>query len=228
MSKNENNPLKIVAFGDSLTFGHGIEKNENKWTSIIERELNYEVINSGINGNTSTQGLSRIKEDVLVYKPDYVIVNFGMNDHFMNDYNIPKTPLDGYRANLIKIAELIIAEGGTPVFVIPHKILEGEKGDDNGKGATYYYGRHPYKFYRDVEGANSQLKRYCDVIKEVAETLKLPLVDMYSATENLNPHEFLITLENSSEEDGVHINDQGARLYGENIIKKLNEIIKTK
>lgn len=38
------------------------------------------MINSGVGGNTSREALDRIGKDVLVYRPDLVMVEFGGND----------------------------------------------------------------------------------------------------------------------------------------------------
>ena len=216
--------MKIVAFGDSLTFGHGVPE-ENKWTSLLQKELGVTVINSGVNGNTSAQGLGRIKEDVLDHKPDFVLINFGMNDHFLCDMGRAKVSLEEYKNNMHQIVRLVKEIGASPVLIIPHKVLEGDQGNEEGKGATYYYGRHNPLWYCSVGGANEQLKKYCAAVKALALEEKLPLVDMYTYTEDINPHNYLITLENSEEEDGVHINPWGAELYARRIKEKLLELM---
>jgi acyl-CoA thioesterase I len=73
----------IVAFGDSLTAGLGVDHNEN-YPSNLQRDLDargyrYRVINLGISGNTTKDGVLRIPE-VLQYHPSIVIVAFGGND----------------------------------------------------------------------------------------------------------------------------------------------------
>lgn len=211
---------KIVAFGDSLTFGYGITRKEDKWTNILSKELGCEVINAGVCGNTSSQGLERIHNDVLIHKPDYVIINFGMNDHFMVNRNDARVSLEGYRSNIINIIRLIREQGASPILVIPHRFVEGCAGNGNmGEGASYYYGRHPEKWYRSVGGALNQLNNYCEVIRELAGELKVPVIDINEKSKNEDLYSILITLENSSEEDGVHLNEKGARFYG-NIIKE--------
>jgi lysophospholipase L1-like esterase len=56
--------LNIICFGDSITEGGHVEK-QHRWTSILQSMLdekwpdNYRVINKGIGGNTSAQGLDR-------------------------------------------------------------------------------------------------------------------------------------------------------------------------
>jgi len=73
----------IVAFGDSLTAGYGVSQGQS-YPADLERDLNalgyrYRVVNEGISGNTSKDGVLRIPE-VLQFHPSVVIVAFGGND----------------------------------------------------------------------------------------------------------------------------------------------------
>jgi acyl-CoA thioesterase-1 len=73
----------ILAFGDSLTEGFGVEENE-AYPALLEGRLredgyNYEVINGGNSGETSSGALSRM-EWTQTLKPDIVIVEIGGND----------------------------------------------------------------------------------------------------------------------------------------------------
>jgi acyl-CoA thioesterase-1 len=75
----------IVAVGDSLTEGLGVEE-EFAYPAVLEKKLQeqgyrYRVINAGISGETSSGTLSRIKW-VLTLKPDIVILVIGANDGF--------------------------------------------------------------------------------------------------------------------------------------------------
>jgi acyl-CoA thioesterase-1 len=73
----------IVAFGDSLTAGHGVNRDES-YPADLQRDLDargyrYRIVNLGISGNTTKDGVLRIPE-VLAYHPSVVIVAFGGND----------------------------------------------------------------------------------------------------------------------------------------------------
>lgn len=73
----------IVAFGDSLTAGRGVA-NDDAYPADLQRDLDargyrYRVVNLGISGNTTKDGVLRIPE-VLKYHPSVVIVAFGGND----------------------------------------------------------------------------------------------------------------------------------------------------
>jgi len=71
--------MKIVCIGDSLTTGYGVFKNE-RWTDILTKEYGFDIINKGINGDTSAGMLERFYEDVVMLSPDLVIIMGGCND----------------------------------------------------------------------------------------------------------------------------------------------------
>lgn len=69
----------IVAFGDSLVFGTGATQG-NDFVSVLSRKIGKPIINLGVPGDTTTQGLARIS-DVLEEKPGIVLVLLGGNDY---------------------------------------------------------------------------------------------------------------------------------------------------
>lgn len=81
-----NNSLRILCLGDSTTFGVGIIESKDTYCSqlkkLIEEDkgLNVEVINAGVPGYTSFQGLNSLKIKFSNYTPDIVITYFGNND----------------------------------------------------------------------------------------------------------------------------------------------------
>jgi acyl-CoA thioesterase-1 len=73
----------IVAFGDSLTAGYGVNEAD-AYPARLEKKLqaagfNWRVVNAGISGETSSGALSRVAW-VLKLKPDIVILETGAND----------------------------------------------------------------------------------------------------------------------------------------------------
>ena len=75
----------IVAVGDSLTEGLGVEE-EFAYPAVLGRELRargypYQVVNAGISGETSSGTLTRINW-ILTLNPDIVILVIGANDGF--------------------------------------------------------------------------------------------------------------------------------------------------
>jgi len=71
--------MKLLCIGDSLTFGYETEISK-RWTNLIEKELNIEVINAGINGDTTTGILSRFMPSLGDFKPSHVFILGGTND----------------------------------------------------------------------------------------------------------------------------------------------------
>ena len=73
----------ILAIGDSLTRGAGVEASD-AYPAKLESRLRadgyrYEVINEGINGQTSAGALSKVGR-WLSEEPDIVILETGVND----------------------------------------------------------------------------------------------------------------------------------------------------
>jgi lysophospholipase L1-like esterase len=69
----------IVCHGDSLTEGSEIVKNYT-WPVLVENQINIDVINSGIGGDTSGGMLGRFYNDVVQHRPDIVLILGGTND----------------------------------------------------------------------------------------------------------------------------------------------------
>lgn len=92
----------IVAFGDSLTSGQGVAYEQN-YPSQLQDELDragykYRVVNAGISGNTSRDGLGRI-DNVMRHKPEVAILVLGAND------GLRGLPVAQMRENLAAMVE---------------------------------------------------------------------------------------------------------------------------
>ncbi|MBI4857518.1 MAG: hypothetical protein HY818_12335 [Acetobacterium woodii] len=75
--------MKIICFGDSLTFGYQVSREE-KWHVIAEKKTGIQMVNRGVSGDTTEGMLERIQKQVLDAKPDGVILMGGYNDIFFN------------------------------------------------------------------------------------------------------------------------------------------------
>ncbi|MFU7529442.1 arylesterase [Qipengyuania sp. ASV99] len=79
--------VDIIAFGDSLFAGYGLDNPQDSYPAKLEaalrsRGINAAVVNSGVSGDTSAAGLSRM-EFVLNAQgntPDLFILELGGND----------------------------------------------------------------------------------------------------------------------------------------------------
>ena len=98
----------IVCFGDSITAGYGVDPGrsypDDLQTDLDNRGYHYRVVNSGISGNTTKDGVDRLK-DVLSLRPAVVIVEFGGND------GLRGIPIADTRRNLSTIVTTLLQAG---------------------------------------------------------------------------------------------------------------------
>jgi acyl-CoA thioesterase-1 len=69
----------ILAFGDSLTFGTGASPHES-YPAVLERMVGRRVVNEGIPGEITGEGLARLLEVLKREKPALLILCHGAND----------------------------------------------------------------------------------------------------------------------------------------------------
>ena len=76
-------PVKILAYGDSLIHGYGLDAGqtfpEQLETALRAQGYDVTVLNGGNSGDTTAAGLARL-DWALADKPDLVLVEFGGND----------------------------------------------------------------------------------------------------------------------------------------------------
>ena len=91
-------PVKIVAFGDSLTAGHGLAAEQSfpaKLAQALQRKgISADVVNAGVSGNTAADGAARLDWSVPD-GTDAVIVELGANDALRGiDPTLTRTALE--------------------------------------------------------------------------------------------------------------------------------------
>lgn len=99
----------ILAFGDSITYGYGVMQKDS-YPAQLQKKTGLHVINAGISGEESSEGLSRLSA-LLVNKPDLVILCHGGNDI------LRKRSDEKLKTNLIEMINLI-KESGAKVLLV--------------------------------------------------------------------------------------------------------------
>ena len=103
----------IVAFGDSLTEGYGLRRDES-YPAVLERELRrrgleFRVVNEGVSGDTTATALVRV-DSAAARRPAYVVVSLGGND------GLRGLGPDQMEANLRRIIERFQSVGAKVVL----------------------------------------------------------------------------------------------------------------
>ena len=146
--------FRVICLGDSSTFGMNVEAADaypQVLSKLLEEQTpgRFEVLNLGVPGYSSRQGLEMIQREVLRFEPDLLTFAYGSNGRFWpgtttDDANIrfnqsrfgaiataAKSGLDQlyiYRLvrKLVTVALYSLVEGGIAATNVPHRVtLEG-------------------------------------------------------------------------------------------------------
>jgi lysophospholipase L1-like esterase len=222
----DQSPIKLYLFGDSICFGQLVNAYKT-WAFNLAVELSeiknfgapFVVQNAGVNGNTTRQALQRMHYDVTSHRPDFIMIQFGMNDcnYWADDLLLPRVSHQSFVANIEEIVDRSVAAGVRHCFLnTNHPSLKGE-----------------FSHYSDITYDQSN-EQYNQLIRDVhkgmvSEGKPVTLIDMERT--------WLSHLKNSSFlqhqrlllEDGIHLSEEGHLLYSNNlipsVIDKLTSII---
>jgi acyl-CoA thioesterase I len=100
----------IVCYGDSITFGYGAGPGED-YPSFLAKLINLPIVNVGIDGDTTSEGLKRIYSDVLDRNPLLVIIEFTGNDF------LRQVPMEETTRNIGEMIDKIEANGAMVALV---------------------------------------------------------------------------------------------------------------
>ena len=90
--------LRIACIGDSWTFGMNVNQDATypgRLETLLKQQrptADLEVMNFGVLGYSSFQGLQLLKSRVLDLRPDVLVIGFGMNDSSVSGYRDKDVP----------------------------------------------------------------------------------------------------------------------------------------
>jgi lysophospholipase L1-like esterase len=214
--------ITIYMIGDSTMANKPLEDNpERGWGMMLQDHFNETVTveNHAMNGRSTRSFLYENRWQPIadkLKKGDYVIIQFGHNDESpekMERYTKP----DAFKTNLVFFVNDTRARKAIPILCTP---VMRRRFDENGA------------FY-DTHG------EYPDIIRRVADSLKVPMVDLHRETEevirNLGPEAskkmflFIQPGEYASlpngREDNTHFSEWGAREVAGLFVEKINKLV---
>ncbi|AWK50629.1 GDSL family lipase [Clostridium beijerinckii] len=184
-----NNNFDIIFFGDSLTFGYGVPK-QNSWVYKLTQNFSASSLNKACNGDTTTSMLFRYSNDVLIYRPSKIFIMGGTNDLL----------LGRSVSSIIDNLELMIKEScninSEIIIGIPPKII--------GKMANSLFSpSHLYDY------AESELVTLKDEIIKLCINNGIQFINFYELT----------LYENDIYLDGIHLTSLGHELLYEEALR---------
>ncbi len=116
-------PMTIVCLGDSVTGVYYHTGGYRAYPEMLEIALkqavpnaHVKVINAGISGHSTNEGLARLDRDVLSKRPDLVTISFGLND-------MSRVPEDQFRKNMDLLIERCQAAKSLVVLCTPNSVI---------------------------------------------------------------------------------------------------------
>ena len=182
-------PITIAFLGDSVTQGcfecyqTGVNSLETVFDvkcaysthvreilAILYPNVQVNIINSGISGDSTLGGVARIERDILCYNPDLVIVSYGLNDSTAGE-----GALEDYAKRLEEIFRKIQAIGAECIFLTENMMNT----DISVHFCNDKFFSNVSKGFADVQNSGT-LDKYFDKAKEVAEKCGVKVCDCYA------------------------------------------------
>lgn len=213
--------LRIVLYGDSTTAPRVVEGEPLMiYGTLLERHFSergipVQVINSGAGSATTKAARSRLRNAVLQYQPDIVVIQFGINDAAVDVWKTPpvteaRVSLKAYESNLRFMIDEVRKSGAVPVLMTPNGLRWTPK-------SKQLYGKPPYDADR-ADGFDVILQDYAKVVRELAKELKAPLVDIHAIYSEQGEAATELLL------DGMHPNAAGHELVARLLIPVLESL----
>jgi lysophospholipase L1-like esterase len=208
-------PLTIVALGDSTTaVDDWSGRNVATYPELLPgalaaRAIRTRVVNAGISGTTTREARERLDRDVRAHAPDLVVVQFGINDSWIDadlGSSEPRLPRHEFRDNLRHIVRTLTTDGALLVLASPNPMRWAD---------PYYlevFARRPGLLDTDDErGIDALLDLYAEDVRAVAREEATALVDVHKAFEDHDDAPGR-SIRDLLMDDGIHPNDAGQRM----------------
>lgn len=177
--------VTVVALGDSVTQGvaevdrflHG-QVYHARLKALLEQSYpltTFNVINAGVDGHCASQGLLRFERDVAMYRPDLVLVAFGLNDAVGGGFE----GASEFGRTLGKLADRVAEEALADLIVLtPNMMLTRH----NDAVPDIYLGYEAPFMAVQNEGV---LAEYARQARVTSASRNVPVADVYRAWESL-------------------------------------------
>lgn len=176
--------VTYVAIGDSVTQGcmqAGVVEYERIYHQVLRRGVErhysgtvFNVINSGVAGDTAQESRSRWDRDVLMYQPDLVTICFGHNDaHGRLDGLAP------FAQGIADLIERIRTETEADILLMTPCMMMKR---DNARVAEVHKPLVPAFVQLAKDGI---LPLYVDAVRRLAADQNIPLLDVYALWEQM-------------------------------------------
>ena len=213
-------PMKFYLFGDSICFGQLVNAYKT-WAVNLAVELAeikdygvpFVVQNAGVNGNTTRQALQRMHYDVTSHCPDFMMIQFGMNDcnYWADDLILPRVSRQSFVANIEEIVDRAVASGVRHCFLnTNHPSLKG--GFSHYSNITYDQSNEQYN--QLIRNAHENM---------IGKGKPVTLVDMEKIWLSHLEESSSLQLQSLLLEDGIHLSEEGHLLYTNFLIPKVIE-----
>jgi len=166
----------VLAFGDSLTYGTGAELSQS-YPAVLERLSRRRVVNAGIPGETSAEGLQRLPGELERHRPALLILCHGGNDILRG---LSKEALKANLSQMVRMAKArgikILIVGVPDIATFGFSALDLYKEVADAEGTMYESGvigsieRNPGlksdRVHPNAEGYAMMAERFDEVLKD--------------------------------------------------------------
>ena len=177
---------------------------------LISFQCDFYIKNKGIGGNSTSDLIARVENDVIFEKPDIVILLIGTND-MVNSHKM--ISFNKFSSNLDKLICLFKDNNIDVVLVSPPPV-----------DTVYLFERHDQEKFSDPP--NNKLETVSNILKTKSVENDLSFIDIFNHFKKIGvPNHDTDTLirntVNSGFRDGVHPTNQGYRIIAQEILKRL-------